>query len=80
MAKWSKAAGTYSRSHDFPDIGDYAYSELKEACALYRELIRERNTCTPQDIQSHFRCTPQKARMLYGAAEFHEKMRKKGLA
>lgn len=81
MARLSKSTGTYIRSSDFPDIDDYTYDELREACKLYAELKRTTkgviNSC---EIQRHFKCTPLKARMLLGAAEFHDKMKRKGMA
>lgn len=80
MPKISKATGTYVRSYDFPDIGDYTYSELKKSYEVYRQLVRNKGVCTVQDIQHHFRCPPHKARMLLAAAEFSDKMRKKGIA
>ena len=80
MAKVSTFTGSYVRSKDFPDIGDYEYDDLKKACDVYYQIKRDKGSCTAYDLQTHFRCTPQRARMLYGAAEFHDKMRKKGLA
>ena len=80
MARFNKEKGSYSRSIDFPDIDDYPVSDLREACELYRALKRTKNNVTAMDIQTHFRCTPHKARMLLGAAEFYEKMRKEGKA
>ena len=80
MARISKSTGTYCRSNDFPDIGDYTYTELRKACEFYYNTKRETGECNAIDMQSHFRCSPHKARLLLGAAEFHEKMKKKGLA
>jgi hypothetical protein len=69
----------HKRSHDFPDINDYTFEELREVCKVYEELRRSKNEVTSTDIMDHFKCSEQKARVMLSAAEFHAKMKKKGL-
>ena len=70
----------HKRSHDFPDINEYTFEELREVCKLYEELRRSKKEVTSNDIVSHFKCSEQKARVMLSAAEFNAKMKKKGLA
>lgn len=67
------------RSHDFPDINEYTFEDLRRVCALYEALRRTKKEVTSNDIMRHFHCSEQKARVLLSAAEFHTKMKKKGL-
>ena len=67
------------RSHDFPDINEYTFDDLRRVCKLYDELRRTQKEVTSNDIMRHFHCSEQKARVLLSAAEFNTKMKKKGL-
>ena len=69
----------HKRSHDFPDINEYTFEELREVCKLYGELVRSKKDVSSSDIMKHFKCSEQKARVMLSAAEFHAKMKKKGL-
>ena len=69
----------HKRSHDFPDINDYTFEDLREVCKVYEELSRTKKEITSTDIIKHFNCSEQKARVMLSAAEFHAKMKKKGL-
>lgn len=68
------------RAHDVPDIDDYTFEELRQVCEFYDEFKRANGQVSCSDIAKQFKCSDIKARVLLSAAEFKEKMRKKGLA
>ena len=68
------------RVHDVPDIDDYTFEELRQVCKFYDEFKRSNGQVSCSDIVEQFQCSDIKARVLLSAAEFKEKMRKKGLA
>ena len=70
----------HRRSHDFPDITEYTFKELEESYKLYEKLKRSKGVVNCSDIVDNLGCSDAKARVLLGAAEFKEKMKKTGLA